>query len=69
MSLKISFSTLACPDWSWHDVICHGHEYGYDGVEIRLLTRETDLLKIADLQPSLLSTRRRELAETGFRVA
>ena len=67
--LKISFSTLACPDWSWHDVLRFGSGFGYDGVEVRLLSRETDLLKIADLQPSRLATRRRELTETGFRVA
>ena len=68
-TLKISFSTLACPDWSWHDVLRSGSDFGYDGVEVRLLSRETDLLKIADLQPSQLSTRRRELNESGFRVA
>lgn len=67
--LQISFSTLACPDWTWHDVLRHGPEYGYDGVELRLLSRETDLLKIADLAPSQLPTRRRELQEAGFRVA
>ncbi|MBC8113613.1 MAG: hypothetical protein H7062_04505, partial [Candidatus Saccharimonas sp.] len=48
--LQISFSTLACPDWSWHDVLRFGSVFGYDGVEVRLLSRETDLLKIADLQ-------------------
>ncbi len=52
--LQISFSTLACPDWSWHDVLRFGPGFGYDGVEIRLLSRETDLLAIADLQPSRL---------------
>lgn len=66
--LRISFSTLACPDWSWHDVLRHGREYGYDGVEIRLLERETDLLKVGDLQVSQLPVRRRELADAGFAV-
>lgn len=67
--LQISFSTLACPDWSWHEVVRFGSAFGYDGVEVRLLSRETDLLKIADLQPSQLAARRRELHEAGFRVA
>jgi sugar phosphate isomerase/epimerase len=69
MTLKLSFSTLACPDWTWHDVLRHGPEYGYDGVEVRLLSRETDLLAIADLEPSQRATRRRELSDAGFRVA
>ncbi len=69
MTLKTCFSTLACPDWKWHDVLKHGSEFGFDGVEIRLLSRETDLLKIDDLQPGRWPIRRRELADTGFRVA
>lgn len=69
MTLKICFSTLACPDWDWHSVLKFGSEFGYDGVEVRLLSRETDLLKIADLRPAEWSMRRRELAESGFRIA
>ncbi|MBS0205237.1 MAG: sugar phosphate isomerase/epimerase [Planctomycetes bacterium] len=67
--LKISFSTLACPEWDWHDVVNHGSQAGYDGVEIRLLTRETDLLKIGDLQPSQWPARQQEMRDAGFRVA
>ena len=67
--LRISFSTLACPDWTWHDVLRQGSAFGYDGVEVRLLARETNLLVIPDLQPSLLPTRIRELRDAGFRVA
>jgi sugar phosphate isomerase/epimerase len=66
--LQIAFSTLACPDWTWHDVVRHGPASGYDGVEVRLLERETDLLAVADLAPSQWSTRRRELDNAGFRV-
>jgi sugar phosphate isomerase/epimerase len=69
MSLRISFSTLACPDWSWHDVLRHGPQYGYNGVEVRLLSQETNLLALADLAPSQWSIRRRELDDAGFRVA
>lgn len=67
--LKICFSTLACPDWGWHDVVNYGSKFGYDGVEIRLLSRQTDLLGIGDLQPSQWTARQRELQDSGFRVA
>lgn len=69
MSLKICFSTLACPDWTWHDVLRQGTRFGFDGVEIRLLSRETDLLKNNDLQPSHWPARQRELTDCQFRVA
>jgi sugar phosphate isomerase/epimerase len=67
--LQISFSTLASPDWTWHDVLRHGPEYGYDGVEVRLLSRNTDLLSITDLAPSHWPARKRELTDTGFAVS
>jgi sugar phosphate isomerase/epimerase len=69
MALRICFSTLACPDWTWHDVLKHGPEYGYDGVEVRLLSRETNLPALSDLAPSQRPLRRRELQAAGFRVA
>ena len=69
MTLKICFSTLACPDWTWHEVLNYGSQFGFDGVEIRPLSRETDLLKIDDLQASRWPVRRRELADSGFRLA
>ncbi|MDP1796508.1 MAG: sugar phosphate isomerase/epimerase family protein [Planctomycetaceae bacterium] len=67
--LKFSFSTLACPDWTWFDVLEHGPEYGYQGVEIRLLSRETNLLQIPDLAPAHRVKRRQELKDAGFEVA
>lgn len=67
--LQISFSTLACPDWGWHDVLTYGPKYDYDGVEVRLLNRETNLLQVPDLQPSQWNLRKRELDDAGFQVA
>jgi len=69
VTLKICFSTLACPDWTWHDVLERGARYGFDGVEIRLLQRETDLRAVPDLARTEWPTRRRELQQSGFRVA
>lgn len=67
--IEICFSTLSCPDWSWHELIKYGKAYGYDGVEIRLIQRETDLLAVDELRSKLLPTRRRELLDSGFQVA
>lgn len=38
--MKIAYSNLACPEWSFQEVIGKAVEYGYDGVEIRLLDGE-----------------------------
>ena len=44
--MKTSFSTLACPDWSLPEVLGAAANYGYDGVELRVISRELDLWKL-----------------------
>jgi sugar phosphate isomerase/epimerase len=39
--LRLAFSTLACPDWSLERVVEAAGQYGYDGVELRLIDGET----------------------------
>jgi sugar phosphate isomerase/epimerase len=34
--LKLAFSTAACPEWAWDEVIAKAVEFGFDGVEWRL---------------------------------
>ena len=38
--MKISFSTLACPDFSWTDIYSMAKDFGFDGIEIRGLGNE-----------------------------
>lgn len=33
--MKLSFSTIGCPDWSWDDITSAALDLGYDGIEIR----------------------------------
>lgn len=66
--MRIAFSTLSCPDWTWNRILECGPRFGYDGVELRLLERDTDLLNMPLFQPSQLEARRRELAAAGFQV-
>ena len=67
-ALKLSFSTLACPDWSWANILRYGPEFGYDGVEVRLIERETSLLTRPEFRPEQLLLRRRELQRARFQV-
>ncbi|HVC35260.1 MAG TPA: sugar phosphate isomerase/epimerase family protein [Chloroflexota bacterium] len=38
--MKFGMSTLACPSWTLEQVAAAAREYGYDGVELRLLDGE-----------------------------
>jgi len=33
--MKIAFSTLACPDYDWNDIVSIAKDTGFDGIEVR----------------------------------
>jgi sugar phosphate isomerase/epimerase len=33
--MKLSFTTLGCPDWTLEQIATNGKAYGYDGIELR----------------------------------
>lgn len=45
--LKLSFSTLGCPDWDFATIVKFAVEHGYTGIELRGIQRELDLTKTA----------------------
>jgi sugar phosphate isomerase/epimerase len=38
--MRLAFSTLACPNWSMEQVIAAARQYGYEGLELRLIDGE-----------------------------
>jgi sugar phosphate isomerase/epimerase len=65
---QLAFSTLACPDWPLERVLADCRHYGYDGVEIRQVAGETDLLKVSALAPLRHAELRRILGELGVTI-
>ena len=53
--MKTSFSTLACPDWNLTEILQAAVTYGYDGVELRVVSRELDLWNLPEFQTSALA--------------
>jgi len=43
--LRLSFSTLGCPDWSFEKITDFAAANGYSGIEIRGLQRQMDLTR------------------------
>ena len=72
MSIKLAFSTVACPDWPMEKVVEQAKQIGYEGVEIRTLgaggsglasdpalstvTKTAALFEKAGIKPVCLST-------------
>ena len=48
--MKIGFSTLSCPDWSWTDIYSMAKDFKFDGIEIRGLGNEIFSVKAQPLQ-------------------
>lgn len=38
--MKISFSTLGCPSWTWNEITSVAKDFGYEGIEIRGIENE-----------------------------
>ena len=67
--MKTSFSTLACPHWSLPQVLHAAVNYGYDGVELRVLSNELDLWKLPEFQPSIRSDTRKQIDDHGTLIS
>jgi sugar phosphate isomerase/epimerase len=67
--MKTSFSTLACPDWNFSQVLAAAGNYGYDGVELRVLSRELDLWKLPEFRAPALPAARSAVEDSGLVIA
>lgn len=66
--MKLSFSTLGCPDWSLEEIIARAVQWGYSGVEIRGVQREFDLTKVEAFSARNIHETRRRLADHGIKI-
>ena len=65
---QISFSTLACPQWGWAETARRAAEYGYDGVEVRMIAGDVDLLAQPEMAVGRRAESRRVFDDLGIRV-
>lgn len=66
--MKISFSTLSCPDWSWNKVLEEAARLGYDGIELRGIDGEMFLPKAKPFLPENLEGSMKQLLEKGLEI-
>jgi len=67
--MKISFSTLACPNWKLDQAAETAAGAGYDGLELRFLEGEDSLWKLSVFQGTALQAARRMFSDLGISVA
>jgi sugar phosphate isomerase/epimerase len=67
--MKMSFSTLACPEWTMPQIIKIAVNAGYDGIELRFVEGEDSLWKLAAFSGTQLGTTKNILADHGLSIS
>ena len=66
--MKIAFSTISCPEWSWGEIIATAKDLGYDGVELRGIEHQMYLPKAAPLSDDQLFKNKTHLHQIGLEI-
>jgi fatty-acyl-CoA synthase len=66
--MKIAFSTLGCPDFSWSDIYAMAKDLGFDGIEIRGLGQEIFAVKAQPFTERELPQTIKKLAELRLAI-
>jgi len=67
--VKLSFSTLACPDWSMPQIIAIASTSGYDGIELRFVENEDSFWKLPAFRGAELASTKRALSDHGLAIS
>lgn len=59
--MKLAFSTLGCPNWSWTDIITTAKDLGFDGIEVRGINHQL-------YAPSAIPFQQEHILETKARL-
>lgn len=65
--MKLAFSTLGCPGWSWNEIYATAKDLGMSGIEVRGVGRELYAPKAKPFLPESIETTKKQLV--GLNVA
>ncbi|MEG2188388.1 MAG: sugar phosphate isomerase/epimerase family protein [Christensenella sp.] len=67
--MKLCFSTLGCPEWSFSDIVSTACDMGYDGIEVRGMGNVIDAARIPEFFPANAPKTKKLLADKGLSIA
>lgn len=67
--MKISFSTLGCPDWKWANIIATAKDMGYDGIEVRGVGSQLYAPAITAFSPANVSKTKDKLSSMNLEIS
>lgn len=66
--MKISFSTLGCPGWSWEDMLSTAKDIGFDGIELRGIGQELYVPKAVPFIQANINNTIKRLRDLKFKI-
>ncbi|TBL72491.1 sugar phosphate isomerase/epimerase [Paenibacillus thalictri] len=66
--MKLSFTTLGCPDWPLQKIIDNAAEYGFDAIDFRGLQGELDIYNMPEFTVNIADTKSR-IEAAGLHVS
>ncbi len=67
--MKLSFSTLGCPEWDFSEIISTACDLGYNGIEIRGVKKELDGTRIPQFSPQNAAQTKQLLAKKHLEIS
>src|ERR1700675_680969 len=67
--MRLSFSTLACPDWNLSRIVSIASAAQYDGIELRVIENEDSLWKLPAFSGNELGSTKRTLSDHGLTIS
>jgi len=67
--LKISFSTLGCPNWLWKEILVAANDLNYQGIELRGLGPDLFIPQAKMFLPENLSQTRESLEKRNLEIS
>ena len=64
--MKLSFSTLGCPEWSWNEILATAKDMGFDGIEIRGVGNELYAPAIREFSANNIQSTKNKLKAMGL---
>jgi len=67
--LKLSFSTVGCPNWTWKEITACASDLGFAGIELRGMGDDLSLRSIPIFQPGQIGDTAKTLKDKGLVIS
>ena len=66
--MKLAFSTLGCPDWTFEEIFATAKDMGLDGIEVRGIGKEMYAPRIRPFLPQFIEGTKKRLRDANMEV-